>query len=101
MAALGQRKRSLAELGAVFAEFWTLKELRGELVDLLDVLQERVRLDARPIDPRGPVPLHSHATYGLYEIIAAHGVVGGVRFVRRARVSCGSSVTSRTCSSLR
>ena len=77
MAALGQRKRSLAELGAVFSEFWTLNELRGELVDLLDVLQERVRLDARPIDPRGPVPLHSHATYGLYEIIAAHGVVGG------------------------
>ena len=76
-AALGQRKRPLTDIGRTFAEFWALTDLRGELVDLLDVLQERVRLDARPIDPFGNVPIHSHATYGLYEIIAAYGVVGG------------------------
>ena len=73
-AALGQRKRPLAEVPAVFAEFWRLPELRVELIDLLDVLRERVRLDSQPIDPDGILPISSHATYGLYEIIAGHGV---------------------------
>ena len=75
-AALGQRKRPLTDLQTALGELWRARELRDELVDLLDVLRERVRLDSRPIDPSGIVPLHSHATYGLYEIIAAHGVVG-------------------------
>ena len=51
--------------------------MREELVELLDVLRERVRLDSRPIEPLGAMPIHSHATYGLYEIIAAYGLVGG------------------------
>jgi hypothetical protein len=75
-AALGQRKRPLTDLQTALGELWRVRELRGELVDLLDVVRERVRLDSRPIDPSGIVPLHSHANYGLYEIIAAHGVVG-------------------------
>ena len=50
--------------------------MREELTDLLDVLRERVRLEGRPIDPAGVVPIHSHATYGLYEIIAAYGAAG-------------------------
>ena len=75
-AALGQRKRPLAEMGAAFSELWRAPDLREELVDLLDILRERVRLDSRPIEPVGVVPIHSHATYGLYEIIAAHGMVG-------------------------
>jgi superfamily II DNA or RNA helicase/HKD family nuclease len=75
-AALGQRKRPLAEMAAAFAEFWRAPALREELVQLLDVLRERVRLDSHPVDPAGLAPIHSHATYGLYEIIAAYGVVG-------------------------
>jgi len=75
-AALGQRKRRLAQVSDVFREFWAAPALRGELIDLLDVLQERVRLDARPVDPAGIVPIHSHGTYGLYEILAAYGVQG-------------------------
>ncbi len=75
-AALGQRKRPLADVQAALRELWRAPELRAELVDLLDVLRERVRLDTRPIDPAGVVPLHSHATYGLYEIVAGHGVAG-------------------------
>ena len=75
LAALGQRHRPITEVGAVFREFWACTELRAELVDLLDVLHERSRLDARPLDDAGPLPLHSHATYGLYEIIAAYGLV--------------------------
>lgn len=73
-AALGQRKRPLADLGVAFAEFWRVPTMRAELIDLLDVLRERVRLDSRPIDPVGPVPVHSHATYGLYELVAAYGL---------------------------
>lgn len=45
------------------------------MIALLDVLRERTRLDAHPIDPVGVVPVHSHATYGLYEIMAAYGLV--------------------------
>jgi superfamily II DNA or RNA helicase/HKD family nuclease len=75
-AALGQRKRPLADVPTALRELWRAPELRAELVDLLDVLRERVRLDSRPIDPMGIVPIHSHATYGLYEIIAAYGAVG-------------------------
>ena len=50
-------------------------EARSELIDLLDVLRDRARLEAQPIDPLGVVPIHSHATYALYEIVAAYGLV--------------------------
>ena len=73
-AALGQRKRPLAEMSIAFAGLWRTPAMRSELVDLLDVLRERVRLDPRPIDSVGVVPIHSHATYGLYELIAAYGL---------------------------
>lgn len=75
-AALGQRKRPLSDLGASFGELWRAPEIRHELMHLLDALRERVRLDSRPIDPVGRVPVHSHATYGLYELIAAYGLAG-------------------------
>ncbi len=39
------------------------------------MLQEQTRLDSRPIDPAGTLPIHSHGTYGLYEIIAGYGLV--------------------------
>jgi superfamily II DNA or RNA helicase len=74
-AALGQRLRPIAELPAAFASFWSCGALREELVDLLGVLQERTRLDSRPMDAAGALPLHTHATYGLYEIIAGYGLV--------------------------
>jgi len=76
-AALGQRRRTVADMATVFGELWEASTLRTELVELLDVLRERVRLDSRPIDPAGLIPIHSHATYGLYEIIAAYGLVNG------------------------
>ena len=58
--------------------------MRDELIELLDVLRERVRLDSRPLDPAGLIPIHSHATYGLYEIIAAYDLVsnGSLRETR-------------------
>lgn len=74
-AALGQRNRPIAELDAAFAELWRAPLIREELVELLDVLRDRTRLNSRPIDPDGVVPIHSHATYGLYEIVAAYGLM--------------------------
>ncbi len=75
LAALGQRQRPVAETNQVFSSFWSCATLRRELVDLLDVLQERTRLDSRPMEPSGALPIHSHGTYGLYEIIAGYGLV--------------------------
>jgi hypothetical protein len=74
-AALGQRKRSLGELGSVFGELWACNELRYELIDLLDLVRERSRRETRPVEQGGSNPLQTHATYGLYEILAAYGVV--------------------------
>jgi hypothetical protein len=74
-AALGFRKRPVAEAPKAIAELWDSPLMRQELVELLDVLRDRVRLDSQPIDPYGIVPIHSHATYALYELIAAYGLV--------------------------
>ncbi len=74
-AALGQRSRPVSEVGVAIAELWRTPLIREELVDLLDVLRDRARLDSRPIDSTSVVPIHSHATYGLYEIVAAYGLV--------------------------
>jgi hypothetical protein len=72
--ALGQRKRPLTEAPAVLAELGRASSLKEELIDLLGVLRERVRLESRPLDPIGPVPIHSHATYGRYEVMPAFGI---------------------------
>ena len=74
-AALGHRGRPIAELDAALTGLWQTPLIKEELIELLDVLRERTRLDSRAIDPTGVVPIHSHATYGLYEIIAAYGIV--------------------------
>jgi superfamily II DNA or RNA helicase len=79
LAALGRRQRPVAEMSQAFSDFWSSRALRTELIDLLDVLQERTRLDSRPMDPGGVLPIHSHATYGLYEIIAAYGLINNGR----------------------
>ena len=74
-AALGFRSRPVADAPNAFIDFWRATEARSELVELLDVLRDRARLETQPIDPLGVVPIHSHATYALYEIIAAYDLV--------------------------
>jgi hypothetical protein len=80
-AALGQRKRPLADLGVVFDELWHVPAMRDELVQLLDVLRDRGYAATEPIDPYGIVPIHSHATYMRYEVLGAYGQVsnGSIR----------------------
>ena len=48
-------------------------ELRREINDLLEILDDRIRTVAQPLDGSADVPLASHATYSLGEIAAAHG----------------------------
>lgn len=74
-AALQARKRPLTEVKSAIGELWESRSARLELIELLDVLHDRSRLESAKVDPFGVVPIHSHATYGLYEIVAAYGLV--------------------------
>ncbi|HVA85095.1 MAG TPA: DUF3427 domain-containing protein, partial [Candidatus Saccharimonadales bacterium] len=94
-AALGQRKRPLADLRSALQSFWECRPLKTELIDLLSVLRERARLDPMPMDSDGLVPLQSHATYSLYEIIAAYNLAnsGVLREIREGVVWIPSAAT--------
>ena len=87
-AALGQRKRLVGEVGTVFAELWRTPAMRDELVELLDVLRERGFAATDAVDPYGIVPIHSHASYGRYEVLAAHGLIsnGAIRESREGPI---------------
>ena len=74
-AALGLRANAISNLRQELGKLWSAAPLKEELLDLLAVLRDRSRLETRPIDPSGVVLLHSHATYALYEIIAAYGLI--------------------------
>ena len=74
-AALGFRRRPVSTISTALSELWMTDPLREELLQLLAVLRDDSRLETRPIDRAGVIPIHSHATYGLYELIAAYGLV--------------------------
>jgi superfamily II DNA or RNA helicase len=73
-AALGLSDTPVSERTAALTELWALPA-REEYLELLTLLLDKSRANTRAIDPGGNVPLHSHATYGLYEIVAALGLV--------------------------
>jgi superfamily II DNA or RNA helicase/HKD family nuclease len=83
--ALGFRKRPVSEWSQAMAELWSSSALREELLELLELLADRSRRVHTPLDPSGSVPLASHATYGLYETIAAYGVLGTKGTLREVR----------------
>ena len=72
-ALLGGRLQPIAEADRVFDSIRKSPELRREITELLELLADRIRTVARPLDGAGEVPLASHATYTLREIVAAHG----------------------------
>ena len=74
-AILGGRGRSINEADQILEKIRGSAELRREIDDLLDVLIDRIRTVAHPFDPAGEIPLASHATYTLGEIVAAYGRV--------------------------
>lgn len=71
-AVLGGRRRSIDETDRVLGMVRKSRELREEIGDLLEILADRIRAVPGPLDPGGDVPLASHATYSLGEIVAAH-----------------------------
>ena len=72
-ALLGGRRQPIDKAGQVLERIRESGELRDEIGDLLDVLADRIRTVSQLLDPTGEVPLASHATYTLGEIVAAHG----------------------------
>ena len=71
-AVLGGRRQPIDEADQFLKRVRGSPELRQEVADLLEILADRIRTVSQPIDPTGDVPLASHATYTLGEIIAAH-----------------------------
>ncbi|WP_426753487.1 DUF3427 domain-containing protein [Myxococcus sp. Y35] len=84
-AALGFRSRAVSEWTQALSELWSSEPLREELLELLELLADRSRRVHTSLDPSGAVPLVSHATYGLYEVIAAYGVLGTKGTLREVR----------------
>jgi hypothetical protein len=83
-AGLGERGRPLAEMESAFAVLWSRRSIRFELIELLEVLRSRGFPPTEPIDPYGILPIHSHASYTRYEVLAAYGAVQNGR-LREAR----------------
>ena len=91
-AILGGRRQSTSQADRVFQWIRESVELRREINDLLDILDDRIRTVAQPLDGSADVPLASHATYSLGEIAAAHG---HIRQTRRTRPAADRSPLAR------
>ncbi len=74
-AALGYSLRPISELTGSLEAFRKNEHLAEELHQLLGVLRDASRSESRPIDARGVVPIQSHATYALSELMAGYGRV--------------------------
>jgi superfamily II DNA or RNA helicase/HKD family nuclease len=61
------------------ALLWEHPQVRAELLELLDVLAERIEHVPHPLDDKPEVPLQAHARYTRIEILAAFGVGGGAK----------------------
>ena len=72
-AILSGRGQSTSQADEILRRVRESEELRPEINDLLDILDDRIRTVAQPLHETSDVPLASHATYSLGEIAAAHG----------------------------
>ncbi len=72
-AVLGGRRQPIDEADQILERVRGSPDFRREIVDLLEILADRIRTVSQPLDPAGEVPLASHSTYSLGEIVAAHG----------------------------
>ena len=72
-AILANRGQSVAEADRILSKIYDSMEYRNEISDLLSILSDRIRTVSQPLDPSAEVPLASHATYTLGEIMAAYG----------------------------
>ena len=72
-AILSGRGQSTSQADEILRRVRESGELRQEINDLLDILDDRIRTVAHPLHETSDVPLASHANYSLGEIAAAHG----------------------------
>ena len=77
--------RPLGDADEVLSTIRAWPEVRDELIDLLDILGDRTRTLARPLDDREANPLASHATYSLVEVTAAYGLTDARGILKRPR----------------
>ncbi|MDE0241912.1 MAG: DUF3427 domain-containing protein [bacterium] len=77
--------RPLGDADEVFATIRAWRDMRDELIDLLDILADRTRTLAQPLEGGDVNPLASHATYSLAEITAAHGLTDARGVLKRPR----------------
>lgn len=79
MLAWGLRSGAVAadSVSQFFVALWKETTVRGELVELLDVLDNRSRTRAAPSVLPPEIPLTLHARYSRQEVIAALGFGGG------------------------
>ena len=82
----------LAQIDAALERLWAHPARREELLQLTEVLRDRIRRITVPVDPGGSVPLQVHARYSLAELLAAFGVVNpaasrglGVKWIEEAQ----------------
>jgi hypothetical protein len=66
-------------LEAAFALLWQHPQVRGEILELLEVLATRMTHVPHPLDTHPDVPLQVHARYSRKEILSAFEVGTGVR----------------------
>ena len=70
---LSPRKGTYADLDTAARALWQQRELRRELIEVLDLLDDQVTHLTTPLSTDHPVPLAVHASYTREEILAAFG----------------------------
>ena len=71
-AILANRGQPVVEADRTLGRIHDSIEYRNEISDLLSILSDRIRTVSQPLDTSTEVPLASHATYTLGEIMAAY-----------------------------
>lgn len=71
-AILGGRGCPIAKADQLVSKVRASRELQREFLDLFDILSERIRTVTRSASHAKEIPLGSHATYSLGEIMAAY-----------------------------
>jgi superfamily II DNA or RNA helicase len=64
----------LDKMGNRLERLWLNRARRIELLQLVEVLLNRIRRVVQPLDPSGRIPLYIHAQYSRDEALAAFGV---------------------------
>lgn len=89
---LGYARRPLAEMQAAWFALWRSPTLRDEIVQLLTLLDDRVRRLTMPLTGAlETVPLRVHATYSLDEVLAGfdeRNRKGGVKRIQTGVFYC-------------